>query len=169
MGSGGKGRTDGSDGGLDDDETKPDGDGYQEAALDHDARFLWNNYMVAPLLTFRSTLSGEMRSIFDEEGFVVLAIQGYAGRQEINLGGQIAVLSLISRLSHQRSGTRFNVRGIADDGSVANFVEVRLLFSPLPSSLLRRSNRSFPQTETVLRTQDLVFSFVQTRGSVPRA
>ncbi|GAA5885405.1 hypothetical protein JCM6882_009606 [Rhodosporidiobolus microsporus] len=132
-------------GDRDDDESKPEQDGYQQAALDHDARFLWNTYLVAPLLSFRSTLSTEMIEVFDQEGFMVLAIQGFVGRMEVNLGGQPAVLSLISRLSWKRSGTRFNVRGVADDGSVANFVE----------------------TETVLRTGDLVFSFVQTRGSVP--
>lgn len=57
------------------DETKPDQDGYQQAALDHDARFLWNTYLVAPLLSFRSTLSAEMVEVFDREGFMVLATQ----------------------------------------------------------------------------------------------
>ncbi|GAA5968165.1 hypothetical protein JCM11641_003755 [Rhodosporidiobolus odoratus] len=120
-------------------------DGYAEAELEHDARFLWNTYMVAPLLSFRSTLTGGLKEVLDEQGFVVLAIQGYAGRMEINLGGRPAVLSLISRLGWKRSGTRFNVRGVDDEGGVANFVE----------------------TETILRTPDLVFSYVQTRGSVP--
>jgi hypothetical protein len=32
-------------------------------------------------------------------------------------------LWLISRLSCERAGTRFNVRGVNDDGAVANFVE----------------------------------------------
>ena len=30
---------------------------------------------------------------------------------------------LISRLSSERAGTRFNTRGVNDDGHVANFVE----------------------------------------------
>lgn len=153
-GTGGFGGAD-SDQELDDDETKQDEDGYAEAALDHDARFLWNSYMVAPLLTFRSTLSGEMRGAFDGEGFAVLAIQGFAGRQEVNLGGQIAVLSLISRLSHQRSGTRFNVRGVDDSGSVANFVEVRsspslLLLVPISSLLSADRNHSANQRPRLL-------------------
>jgi len=37
----------------------------------------------------------------------------------------IATLSLISRLGWKRAGTRFNTRGIDDDGNTANFVEVR--------------------------------------------
>ncbi|BGP54025.1 Inositol-1,4,5-trisphosphate 5-phosphatase 1 [Rhodotorula sphaerocarpa] len=120
-------------------------DGYEEAQLDHDSRFLWNTYLVGPLLSFRTSLSPELRSVFDDQGFMVLAIQGYVGTYDITLGGEPVVLSLISRLGWKRSGTRFNVRGVDDDGSVANFVE----------------------TETILRTKDLCFSYVQTRGSVP--
>lgn len=37
----------------------------------------------------------------------------------------IATLSLISRLGWKRAGTRFNTRGVDDDGNCANFVEVR--------------------------------------------
>ncbi|XP_041066893.1 synaptojanin-1 isoform X3 [Carcharodon carcharias] len=52
---------------------------------------------------------------------------------------------LISRLSCERAGTRFNVRGTNDDGQVANFVE----------------------TEQVIFLDDCVSSFIQIRGSVP--
>ena len=37
----------------------------------------------------------------------------------------IATISLISRLGKKRAGTRFNTRGIDDDGNCANFVEVK--------------------------------------------
>jgi hypothetical protein len=63
----------------------------------------------------------------------ILAIQGYVGISTIPMpaprfsGGQVmATISLISRLSWRRAGTRFNTRGVDDDGNVANFVEVRL-------------------------------------------
>jgi hypothetical protein len=39
----------------------------------------------------------------------------------------IATLSLISRLGAKRAGTRFNTRGVDDDGNTANFVEVHHL------------------------------------------
>ena len=56
------------------------------------------------------------------------------------------MLTLISRLSCRRAGTRFNARGIDDDGNVANFV----------------------QTETVFWSPSgICFSYVQARGSVP--
>lgn len=52
---------------------------------------------------------------------------------------------LISRLSCERTGTRFCVQGTDDDGHVSNFVE----------------------TEQVIYLDDAVSSFVQIRGSVP--
>ena len=36
----------------------------------------------------------------------------------------VATISLISRLGWKRAGTRFNTRGVDDDGNCANFVEV---------------------------------------------
>lgn len=41
----------------------------------------------------------------------------------IYAGHRQAKACLISRLSCERAGTRFNVRGTNDDGNVANFVE----------------------------------------------
>ena len=47
----------------------------------------------------------------------------------------MATVSLISRLSWKRAGTRFNTRGVDDDGNVANFVEVSLGFERFPQNL----------------------------------
>lgn len=55
-------------------------------------------------------------------------------------------LTLISRLSCLRAGTRFNARGIDDDGNVANFVDTETVYW-------------FPT--------GLCFSYSQLRGSVP--
>ncbi|KAI5237129.1 hypothetical protein E4T42_09247 [Aureobasidium subglaciale] len=57
-----------------------------------------------------------------------------------------STLTLLSRLSCRRAGTRFNARGIDDDGNVANFVETEVIFST-------PGNTSF--------------SYVQVRGSIP--
>lgn len=95
-----------------------------EEGEEYDTRFLWNTFLIAPLLSFRASLATTARKVFDQQGFIVLAIQGFCGLYDISLGGQPAVLSLVSRLGWKRAGTRFNVRGVDDDGSVANFVEV---------------------------------------------
>ena len=63
----------------------------------------------------------------------------------VYVGSQQAKACLISRLSCERAGTRFNVRGANDDGAVANFVE----------------------TEQVIYLGDKVSSYVLVRGSVP--
>lgn len=53
----------------------------------------------------------------------------------------IATLSLISRVSWKRAGTRFNTRGIDDDGNTANFVEVRRSSIHRPLGLTLHSDR----------------------------
>jgi len=55
----------------------------------------------------------------------------------------IATLALISRLSWKRAGTRFNTRGVDDDGNCANFVEVGMSPGPLkqiPETLADRDS-----------------------------
>lgn len=61
----------------------------------------------------------------------MLAIQGFVGLFTVPLPAPptsgmpiISTICLISRLGHKRAGTRFNTRGIDDDGNTANFVEV---------------------------------------------
>ena len=99
-------------------------DGYISSLFTHDKRFLYNHFLLSPLLSFRSSLPLQARNVFDRQGFLVLAIQGFVGIYEISLAGKPAVLSLVSRLGWKRAGTRFNVRGVDDEGGVANFVEV---------------------------------------------
>lgn len=114
--------------------------------LNTDPQFTWNLFLLSPLLSFRSSLPLLQQRTLDDSNFLVHLVQGYWGSYDLTLGsGELAVLSLISRLSCKRAGTRFNVRGVDEEGNVANFVE----------------------TETILRTKDTVFSYVQIRGSVP--
>lgn len=122
----------------------------------YDPRFLWNSFMMAGLSGFKDGLSNELREEFDHQGFLVSAIQGYVNTYELKLPPlpdhedpqpkPINLwISVISRLGSRRAGTRFNTRGIDDNGNVANFVE----------------------TETLILTGAALFSYVQIRGSVP--
>lgn len=119
-----------------------------------DAGFLWNTYMIQPLVDFRSRLSERERDALDGSGILTSAIRGFVrtvavpasfSPARVTRTGQPSNMTLISRLSCRRAGTRFNARGIDDDGNVANFVE----------------------TETIFCTDTLCFSYVQCRGSVP--
>ncbi|KAL4811568.1 SacI homology domain-containing protein [Aspergillus unguis] len=123
-------------------------------SLDKDV--LWNAHMIAPLLTFRSHLSSHEKQLLDSSQILTCVIRGFCGTlaipATINVLSSMrktnlpSLLTLISRLSSRRAGTRFNARGIDDDGNVANFVE----------------------TETILfLPPGVAFSYVQVRGSVP--
>ncbi|KTW32136.1 uncharacterized protein T551_00818 [Pneumocystis jirovecii RU7] len=110
-----------------------------------DDQFLWNSYMISELLIFRSRLVESEKFTLDKGGFLVSVIRGFVGTVLCKIGSVSSTLILISRLSCKKAGTRFNSRGVDDNGNVANFVE----------------------TETLLILNDLCFSFCQIRGSVP--
>lgn len=117
--------------------------------------------MIQPLLKFRSRLSESERTALDKSNILTSTIRGFVEslfipRPSTQMEGRArssglpATLTLISRLSCRRAGTRFNSRGIDDDGHVANFVE----------------------TETVVWDpgsdgRSLGFSYCQIRGSIP--
>ncbi|KAL5405861.1 hypothetical protein PMIN03_008177 [Paraphaeosphaeria minitans] len=120
-----------------------------------DAGFLWNSYMIQPLVDFRSRLAPREKHALDASGILTSAIRGFALTVTVPSSsspvrapksGLPSQMTLISRLSCRRAGTRFNARGIDDDGNVANFVESETIFCA-PTGLC--------------------FSYTQVRGSVP--
>ncbi|KAL3417842.1 hypothetical protein PVAG01_10851 [Phlyctema vagabunda] len=123
--------------------------------VDLDESFLWNSYMIGPLVKFRSRLLAHEREALDRSRILTSAIRGFVLTMTIPISGAPlrtgkaglpSSLTLISRLSCRRAGTRFNSRGIDDDGNVANFVESETIYwSP----------------------SGICFSYVQIRGSVP--
>ncbi|KAL8707900.1 MAG: hypothetical protein Q9220_007120 [cf. Caloplaca sp. 1 TL-2023] len=120
-----------------------------------DEEFLWNAYMIDPLIKFRSRLSQHEKLALDESRMLTSAIRGFVSTVTISAASSPlrglqsnhpSNLTVLSRLSCRRAGTRFNSRGIDDDGYVANFVE----------------------SETVFwHPSGLCFSYAQIRGSVP--
>lgn len=111
--------------------------------------------MISPLVKFRSRLMPHERKGLDASRILTSAFRGFSSTITIpqstspiknSRDGRPCLLTLISRLSCKRAGTRFNARGIDDDGNVANFVETETSFWS-PSGIL--------------------FSYAQVRGSVP--
>ncbi|KAJ1520146.1 hypothetical protein ONE63_004363 [Megalurothrips usitatus] len=100
-----------------------------------DNRFFWNRMLHIHLLRFSVSCSD----------WLLKAMCGSVEIRTVYVGSRKAQAMIISRLSCERAGTRFNVRGSNDDGHVANFVE----------------------TEQAIYLDTEVTSFVQTRGSVP--
>ncbi|KAK6078143.1 SacI domain and endonuclease exonuclease phosphatase [Seiridium cupressi] len=120
-----------------------------------DDSFLWNSFMISPLVQFRSRLLLHEREALDASRILTSAIRGFCSTLTIPQAaapmravksGLPSFLTVISRLSCKRAGTRFNSRGIDDDGNVANFVETETIYWS-PSRVL--------------------FSYAQVRGSVP--
>lgn len=77
--------------------------------------------------------------------WLLKAMCGSVEMRTVYVGHHQARACIVSRLSCERAGTRFNVRGCNDDGHVANFVE----------------------TEQIIYLGDATTSFLQTRGLVP--
>jgi hypothetical protein len=125
--------------------------------------------MIDPLVKFRSRLVAHERTALDNSGILTSAIRGFVLTMTIPSDiapirtvrtGMASTLTLISRLSCRRAGTRFNSRGIDDDGNVANFVESETIYwSPTTAGVSGSGVDESPQ--------GVCFSYAQIRGSVP--
>ncbi|XP_058828017.1 synaptojanin-1 [Topomyia yanbarensis] len=102
---------------------------------DTDNRFFWNRMLFIHMLRFG----------VDCNFWLLKTMCGSVEIRTVYAGSKQARAAIISRLSCERAGTRFNVRGTNDEGCVANFVE----------------------TEQCIYLENEISSYVQTRGSVP--
>lgn len=100
-----------------------------------DNRFFWNRTLHLPFIQFGIDTSSWLQKV----------MCGSVEIRTVYVGARQGKAVIISRLSSERTGTRFHVRGVNDEGHVANFVE----------------------TEQAIYMEDSVASYVQTRGSVP--
>ena len=125
--------------------------------------------MISPLVKFRSRLVEHEREALDSSRILTSAIRGFvltitipssSSPLSTKKTGLPSTLTLISRLSCRRAGTRFNSRGIDDDGNVANFVESETIYwSP---TVAGQSDPSMAE-----KPSGICFSYAQIRGSVP--
>ncbi|XP_043228770.1 synaptojanin-1-like [Amphibalanus amphitrite] len=100
-----------------------------------DNRFFWNKQLHLHMQRFGVSC----------DQWLLRVTCGSLEIRTVYVGATQGRAAIISRLSAERAGTRFNVRGTNDDGHVANFVE----------------------TEQVIYMDDEVASHLQVRGSVP--
>ncbi|PRT54279.1 Phosphoinositide phosphatase SAC1 [Wickerhamiella sorbophila] len=103
-----------------------------------DERFFWNYAVSQPLVR-----AAEKEPAVKE--FVCVTIFGVYHLEHTKINGVPLKFGIVSRRSRHRAGTRYFRRGIDDNGNVANYNE----------------------TEQLLFVKDRVYSYVQTRGSVP--
>lgn len=112
---------------------------------DCEKSFFWNRFILHPIDVFAKSLAPISQKMFLNSGLFVVCFQGFAEIRDFPFGSENAALALISRVSCRRAGTRFRSRGIDDDGNVSNFVE----------------------SETLFAYQNLTFSYISVRGTVP--
>lgn len=109
-----------------------------------DSRFFWNHY-----------LSEDLKNLATEgyqvEEFIQPVIYGYAKIIDKIANSTPISVGLITRRSRFRAGTRYFRRGIDENGNVGNFNETEQI-------LVAQSS---------IEGDAQVFSFLQTRGSVP--
>ncbi|KAG0686966.1 inositol polyphosphate 5-phosphatase [Pichia californica] len=107
--------------------------------------YMWNAFMMEGIINFRNSLSDKEKIILDKDHFLTTVIRGFAETLNTAVNGRSSKITIISKQSWKRAGTRFNVRGVDDDGNVANFVE----------------------TELIYNDGNYLFAFTQIRGSIP--
>lgn len=126
-------------------------DGIRRPSLEHlQTEYMWNSFMMEELVRYRSNLDPMAKNILDDGGFLTTVIRGFA--KTVPVLGSVGkfgrdTITIVSKQSWKRAGTRYNARGMDDDGNVANFVETEFIYYQ-PSKAL-------------------VYAFVEIRGSVP--
>lgn len=113
-------------------------DNYQE-------EYMWNSFLMKEVITFRNRLDDLGRQVLDDEGFLTTVIRGFAETFVTYIKQLKVSLTVISKQSWKRAGTRYNARGVDDEGNVANFVE----------------------TELLMFSKEYCYAFTQIRGSIP--
>ena len=102
--------------------------------LHSDSNFLWNEHL------FKDIISQKI-----DKSWLIPLIQGFFGTYSCKINNNKLDFYLITRRSNKRAGTRYNARGVDDDGNVANFCE----------------------TEQLIFYNKYCCSHLQIRGSVP--
>ncbi|KAM6432743.1 synaptojanin-2 [Rhynochetos jubatus] len=97
--------------------------------------FFWNQLLHVPFKHYQVNCSD----------WLLKVICGVVDIRTVYASHKKVKACLISRISCERAGARFHIRGVNDDGHVSNFIE----------------------TEQTIYLDDDVSSFVQIRGSVP--
>ncbi|SJM86508.1 related to Polyphosphatidylinositol phosphatase INP53 [Zygosaccharomyces bailii] len=122
--------------------------GFGEHSLSVDnfrEEYMWNYFLMQEIITYRDRLDANAKQVLDEQGFLTTVIRGFAETFVTYIKKLKVGVTVISKQSWKRAGTRFIVRGVDDEGNVANFVE----------------------TEFIMYSSQYCYAFTQIRGSIP--
>ena len=125
-----------------------------------DDRFFWNRFVCSSLIDFREgKASGRMSSGVQPaaDPYILPMMFGMMSITNTSIKGNALTFVLITRRSRHRAGTRYMTRGLDEQGHVSNFNETE-------QSVVLNDSASSGVTNG---KETQVFSYVQTRGSVP--
>lgn len=109
-----------------------------------DLNYIWNANLISEIVNWRSRLSVDERHLADGEFFTFL-MRGFYKTVAINSEVSPATITLISRISAENKQDSLELEGIDEDGKVSSFVE----------------------TEIIVTTETLIFSYTQISGNAP--
>lgn len=112
--------------------------------------FVWNNYLLKPILTCTDTVYDWFQPI----------IHGFIDQVNVSVLGKSIYITLIARRSHQFAGARFLKRGVNKQGYVANEVETEQIVADMILTSFHKPGNGYYDS-------DRYTSFVQHRGSIP--
>lgn len=107
--------------------------------------YLWNSHMLKPLKDLITQIPLEQQSYLLNCGLFSEVCKGFFSAKEINLSSSKYQLAVFTRLGRKKAGTRFNSRGLDDEGNVSIYGE----------------------TEVIISNDKFLFSYILLRGSVP--
>ena len=115
-----------------------------------DDRYLWNAFLREPFINALGDKTNK-KIFINNCPWLIHLIHGSFNQQRFSTLSKILTLTLIGRRSRFYAGTRYNKRGINNEGDIANDVEVEQIL----------------HKDQIQSNQYNIYSFVQVRGSIP--
>lgn len=137
-----------------------------------DDRFFYNRYLQSDLINFRMTGSrSQPGAQIGIDPYILPCMFGMFEMKETKFKGTPLNLTLISRRSRFRGGTRYFTRGVDEKGHVANYNETEqiVILNDATGSMGGYEGSADMQSGKLgsSGSERQVMSYVQTRGSVP--
>ncbi|TDZ20631.1 Phosphoinositide phosphatase SAC1 [Colletotrichum orbiculare MAFF 240422] len=137
-----------------------------------DDRFFFNRFIQSDLIDFRTRgARGHVGPQTGADPFILPVIFGMLEIKPTTFKGTPVTITLISRRSRHRGGTRYFTRGVDDEGHAANYNETEqiTIFNDSGSGMGGFAGSSDMQSGQYGNSgkDTQIMSYVQTRGSVP--
>lgn len=107
--------------------------------------FIWNGHLLEPVIDLANQLPSDQNEFLTSSGIFSKIVKGFFGSLNKNINGNEYFVAIHSRIGRKKAGTRYNSRGLDDEGNVSIFCE----------------------TEIIISNSLFAFSYIILRGSVP--